>query len=106
VGEKSKMNIFKVIPKISLLLIKSFFKRLWVKYFLRDFHPLFLFYNFSFLLLVVSIRYLVKILQHFFFNADLSQATILMFMFLFIAGFQSLGFAMWMDILDNEHLDK
>ena len=42
VGEQSKMRILKVIPKISWLLLKSFVKRLWGKYFLRDFHPLFL----------------------------------------------------------------
>ena len=45
IGEKSKMKLYKVAPKISFLLIKSFFKRIWIKYFLKDFHPLFILYN-------------------------------------------------------------
>jgi len=39
---KNLMNLFKVIPKISCLLFRSFFKRLWIKYFIHDFHPLFI----------------------------------------------------------------
>ena len=45
VGEKSKMKILKVIPKVSWLLITSFIKRLWFKYLFRDFHPLFILYH-------------------------------------------------------------
>ena len=48
IGEKSKMREIKVIPSISFLLFKSFFKRLYVKYLFRDFHPIFLFYHFAF----------------------------------------------------------
>ncbi len=61
VGEASKMKIFKVIPRISWLLFTSFFKRLWVKYFFRDFHPLFLLYHFAFVLLGISLPYAIKI---------------------------------------------
>ena len=35
VGEKSKMKILKVIPRVSFLLISSFFKRIWIKYFIQ-----------------------------------------------------------------------
>ena len=52
IGEESKMKIYKVIPKISYLLFKSFFKRIWIKYFIKDFHPLFILYNLSFILLI------------------------------------------------------
>jgi glycosyltransferase involved in cell wall biosynthesis len=106
IGEQSKMRLLKTIPKISMLLMKSFFKRLWVKYLFRDFHPLFLFYNFAFLLIAGTIPYLVKILRYLFSNRALSDATIMAFIFLFIAGFQSFVFAMWMDIQDNERLYK
>ena len=106
IGEQSKMKIIKVVPTVSLLLMKSFFKRLWIKYLFRDFHPLFLFYNFSFLLATLSIPFLIKILQYLFFARPLADATLIVFIFLFIASFQSLGFAMWMDIQDNERLHK
>lgn len=106
VGEQSKMKILKVIPTISWLLIKAFFKRLWIKYLFRDFHPLFLLYNSSFLLGFGAILYGYKILSLWFFNQPINQLTILAFMFLFISGSQSFLFAMWMDIQDNERLLK
>ncbi len=106
IGEVSKMNVTRVIPKISWLLLKSFFKRLWVKYLFRDFHPLFLLYHFSFILGLCSIPYAIKIISLTFGGADVSPITMLVFFFLFTGSFQSLLFAMWMDIQDNERLYK
>jgi hypothetical protein len=107
VGEQSKMKVSKVIPKISWLLLKSFFKRLWIKYLLKDFHPLFLLYHFSFLLGIIAIPYAIKIANIILFTReDVSPLTMLAFAFLFISSFQSLLFAMWMDIQDNERLYK
>ncbi len=106
VGESSKMRIYKVIPKISFLLVKSFFKRLWVKYLFRDFHPLFLFYNFSFMLGIIALPYTLKILKSIYLSRPISYEPLLAFMFLTISCFQSLTFAMWMDIQDNERLYK
>lgn len=106
VGEQSKMKVFKVIPRVSFLLIKLFFKRLWVKYLFRDFHPLFLFYNFSFLTGIISIPYLFKIVKAFWFGTVVNYEPLLAFVFLFMASFQALMLAMWMDIQDNERLYK
>jgi glycosyltransferase involved in cell wall biosynthesis len=106
IGEKSKMKIAKVIPLISLLLLRCFFKRLWVKYLFRDFHPLFLLYNMSFVLLLSSIPYLVKIMTFVLRAQQISALPVLAFFFLFITGVQFLLFAMWMDIQDNERLYK
>lgn len=107
VGEQSKMKIFKVIPRISWLLFRSFFKRLWVKYLFRDFHPLFLLYNLSFLLFFLSIPFLIKILEKVFtIGESIVGNNLLIFVFLIISSFQSLLFAMWMDIQDNERLYK
>jgi len=106
-GEKSKMKIWKVIPRVSWLLLKSFYKRIWIRYFLRDFHPLFLLYNLSFILLFSSIPFLNKILYHSIIsNTPANPVTVLAFIFLAISSFQSLLFAMWMDIQDNERLFK
>lgn len=104
VGEKSKMKIGKVIPKVSWLLFKSFFKRLWIKYLFRDFHPLFILYHLSFVLLLGSVPYAIKIASLILQGVSANPLTILAFFFLFISGFQSFLFAMWMDIQDNERL--
>ena len=106
VGEKSKMRIFRVILPISWLLLRSFFKRLWVKYLFRDFHPLFILYHMAILLLLVSVPYGIKLIRLVIQGTDANPLTALAFAFLFITGFQSLLFAMWMDIQDNEKLYK
>jgi hypothetical protein len=100
------MRLAKVIPRISWLLFKSFFKRLWIKYLFRDFHPLFLLYHFAFILGLCSIPYAIKIISHVLAGEAVSPLTMLAFVFLFTGGFQSLMFAMWMDIQDNERLYK
>jgi len=106
IGEQSKMNIKRVIPRISFLLLKGFFHRLWQKYLIKSFHPLFILYFMAFLLLLASIPYGIKILLKIIEHQDANPVTVLAFMFLFISGFQSLLFAMWMDIQDNERLNK
>ena len=106
IGEKSKMKIRKVIPRIAWLLFKSFFKRLWLKYLFRDFHPLFILYNLGLLLTIISIPYLIKILNAIFSGIQIGYLPVLAFVFLFISGIQFLLFAMWMDIQDNERLHK
>ncbi len=107
IGEKSKMKVMKVIPQISWLLFKSFFKRLWVKYLFRDFHPLFLLYNLSFILFIFAIPFAVDIIEKVFTKGEsILGNNLLIFVFLVISGFQSLLFAMWMDIQDNERLYK
>jgi glycosyltransferase involved in cell wall biosynthesis len=106
IGEISKMKIYKVIPRISWLLFKSFFQRLWVKYLFRDFHPLFLLYHFAFILGIFIIPYTFKIISIVISGGSVSPATMLAFFFLFTSSFQSLLFAMWMDIQDNERLYK
>ncbi|PKN52252.1 MAG: glycosyltransferase family 2 protein [Deltaproteobacteria bacterium HGW-Deltaproteobacteria-13] len=106
IGEQSKMKVHKVIPRISWLLLKSFFKRLWIKYLFRDFHPLFLLYHFAFCVGIFTIPYAVKIISIMISGGTVSPATMLAFFFLFTSSFQSLLFAMWMDIQDNERLYK
>ncbi len=104
VGEQSKMKIFKVIPKVSWLLIKNFFKRIFVKYFVKDFHPLFLFYMASFVLGLISLPYMWKIVEAFIDGTTVNYEPLLAFIFLATSSFQSFIFAMWMDIQDNERL--
>ena len=106
IGESSKMKVHKVIPRIAWLLFKSFFKRLWCKYLFRDFHPLFLLYHFAIIMGIVSLPYTLKVLMLTLSRQPVSPTTMLAFIFLFTVSFQSLLFAMWMDIQDNERLYK
>jgi len=106
VGENSKMRIMKVIPRVSLLLIRGFLVRLWVKYFIHDFHPLFLLYHMAFVLVIIWAPYLIRVLRALILGLHMSFETLFAFTFLGVSGFQSLLFAMWMDIQDNERLYK
>ncbi len=106
VGEESKMKVFKVIPKISFLLFKLFWIRLYKKYLLTDFHPLFLLYHLSILLLLINIPYLIAVFDDVLGGQKISTNSFIAFMFLSIFGFQSLFFAMWMDMMDNQRLQK
>jgi len=106
IGEKSKMKIWKIIIPISWLLFKSFFKRLWLKHFFRDFHPLFILYNLSFLLFFFWIPYLLKMTRIILSGANASIETLFAFTFLGVTSIQFLLFAMWMDIQNNERLYK
>jgi hypothetical protein len=83
-----------------------FFKRIWTKYLFKSFHPLFLLYHISLGLLVISIPFLIKILILVVKGLEANPVTVLAFVFLFISGFQSLLFAMWMDIQDNDRLQR
>ncbi|MFH0757140.1 MAG: glycosyltransferase family 2 protein [Bacteroidota bacterium] len=107
VGENSKMKIMRVIPRVSWLLFKAFFRRIWMRYFKRDFHPLFLLYMLGFFLGLASIPFLVEILKNLFVAGNVTPNSILViYIFLVISGLQSWFFAMWMDIQDNDRLQK
>lgn len=106
VGEKSKMKIFKVIPRVSFLLFKLFFYRLFRKYLFKEFHPLFISYIVSIVLFIASIPYGIKIIKAFIDGTLLSYEPILAFIFLFGGAYVSFMFAMYMDIQDNKDLYK
>lgn len=106
IGEDSTMKIRKVVWPIAWLLLTSFFKRLWVKYLYKSFHPLFILYHLALILLIASVPYGIKILYYVIHGFKSNPVTVLAFVFLFISGFQSLLFAMWMDMMDNQKLYK
>jgi glycosyltransferase involved in cell wall biosynthesis len=106
IGENSKMKVSHVLPKVAMLLFLSFFKRLWIKYLFRDFHPLFFLYHFGFLLIALSLPYAYKIIRLIIKGVEAGTLPVLAFVFLFMLGLQFLLFAMWMDIQDNERLYK
>jgi len=106
IGEKSKMKVARIIPKITFLLVKSFVRRIWTRYFLRDFHPLFILYHLSFILFIIWIPYFIKVFLKIINGQNVSFETLFAFTFLGITSIQFLLFAMWMDIQDNDRLYK
>ena len=94
-----------MIPLISILLFRAFFRRIWTRYFKRGFHPLFLLYLLGIVLSLASIPFLVEILRNLFVAGSVTpNSVLLIYIFLVISSLQSLFFAMWMDIQDNDRL--
>lgn len=107
VGERSKMKIRKVIPTVSWLLLKGFFKRLIFKYVVRDFHPLSLMYFASFLMASLNIPFFIMILLNvIILGSTVTTGIYMAFILLVLFSFQSLCFGMWMDMQDNDKLQK
>jgi hypothetical protein len=98
------MKVWKVVPTVSLLLIRGFLRRLVEKYVIRDFHPLVFFYALGAVLVLIGV---VLGLQETW--AKLTQglvdiATTVLVALLVISGLQLLLFAMWFDMEYNKEL--
>lgn len=103
-GERqSQIKIFKYILKVAPLYWKKFHWRLWKKYFLSDFNPLVFFYIFSFIVIPIGVILGVRVFYFAWIGAAPTNETILS-VFLLLAGFQSLFFAMLFDMRANEKL--
>jgi glycosyltransferase involved in cell wall biosynthesis len=104
VGEKSKMKLLRVIPRISWLLFKGFWNRLFVKYVIKDFHPLVFFYCLAFLLLAISFPLALRLLYIWANSGAIPKINALALGFTLVSGLQSLFFGMWFDMDYNKHL--
>ncbi len=104
IGEKSGIRLFNVIPKISWVLIKGFWKRLFFKYVIKDFHPLIFFYLLSFVLLASSIPLTIRLFYIWIARGDIPDINAMTLAFTLISGLQTLFFAMWFDMEYNKDL--
>ena len=102
VGERSGIRLNKVIPRISWLLFKGFWKRLFFKYVIRDFHPLVFFYTLSFALLIISIPLFLRLLFIWALKGDIPDMNALALFFTLISGLQTAFFGMWFDMEYNK----
>ena len=103
--EKSKIKLSSYIPRVSVLLITLFGKRIIRKYLLRDFHPLILFYFLAILMGVVfCIPLTFRFLYMYFTLSVVPQTTLIILSFVVTNALFSLFFAMWMDMEDNKRL--
>jgi len=104
IGERSSMNVMKVIPTVSFLLLRGFIYRLLVKYVIQDFHPLVFFYFFAFAFLVAGLGLGILESALKLFTGGIAIATIVLVALLLIGGLQFLLFAMWFDMEYNKTL--
>jgi glycosyltransferase involved in cell wall biosynthesis len=104
VGEKSGIRLITVIPKISWLLFKGFWKRLFFKYVIKDFHPLVFFYILSFFLLISSIPLTIRLFYVWAVTGDIPDINAMALVFTVISGLQTLFFGMWFDMEYNKDL--
>ena len=104
IGEKSEIKLLKVIPKISWLLIKGFWKRLFFKYVIKDFHPLVFFYILSFFLLISSFPLAIRLFYIWAVKGDIPDINAMALVFTVISGLQTLFFGMWFDMEYNKDL--
>lgn len=104
IGERSGIRLWKVIPILSWLLLKSFFSRLKEKYIIRDFHPLVFFYAMGLTLFPVGLLFGLYLVWHRAFVGSVAPTSALFAMFLFVSGLQAIFFAMWFDMEYNKDL--
>ena len=104
VGEQSKMKIPQVAPRLAGLLLRLFVQRVFKKYLVQGFHPLFLLYVVSLMAFLVDIPLVVRFLRAYFVRDEIMLAHLTLLTNIGIFSFQSLVFAMWFDINDNDRL--
>ncbi|MFP4321708.1 MAG: glycosyltransferase family 2 protein [Anaerolineales bacterium] len=100
----SGIRIGRLIPQLSLLLVKWFLWRMWEKYVLRDFHPLVLFYMLSWIMLVITVVLGSRLAFFWYFNGIIPQINALGALIAFTNCIQAAFFAMWFDMDYNKHL--
>lgn len=104
IGEKSGIKLRKVIPRISWVLFRGFWKRLIFKYVIKDFHPLVFFYLLSFILLSISAPLFVRLIIVWAMRGDIPDINTMALIFTLISGLQTLFFGMWFDMEYNKDL--
>ncbi len=104
IGETSGIKPLRMIPKLSWLLVKLFFYRMWQKYVIRDFHPLVFFYILGTQLLLLDLPLLIRFFVLWSFNGQVPEITLLSILFCTISGLQLVLFAMLFDMENNREL--
>jgi glycosyltransferase involved in cell wall biosynthesis len=101
--EKSKIKLLKYIRKTSGLLFRLFFRRLWQRYIILDFHPLVLFYLFAFFnTLIILIPFTIRFIVMYYRFGEVPKTTLTILLFTLLITLQSILFAIWMDMDYNK----
>lgn len=104
VGEQSGIKVRKVIFTIPWILFKGFWRRMFEKYVIRDFHPLVFFYIMGIVLSPLGLFLGIFLIVTRMSGEGVASTSALFASFLFISGMQSFCFAMWFDMEYNKNL--
>lgn len=105
IGETSGIRLHTEIPRLSWLIVRLFWWRMFHKYVIRDFHPLILFYLASIILTVPGFLFGADLLRYRIFHGPVAATSVLFAVFLMTMGVQFGLFAMWFDMESNKHLN-
>lgn len=106
VGEQSKMRLWKVVPRMSLLIFRRFLWRMWRKYVIHDFHPLVFFYLGGMLMGLVGLALFVRMIALWILDGQIPPMNALAWVFCTISSMQFCLFAMWFDMERNRDLNR
>ena len=104
IGEKSGINIGKVMFTIPWLLFRLFLWRLKEKYIIRDFHPLVFFYFLGYIFFLLTIFLFIRLGYFWYVNGQIPAINALAAMFSFMSSSLFSLFAMWFDMETNKDL--
>jgi glycosyltransferase involved in cell wall biosynthesis len=104
IGEKSGIKPVQVVFKISWILFKGFWRRLFFKYVIKDFHPLIFFYLLAFVLIGATIPLAIRLFYILAMTGDIPDINAMALVFAAISGLQTLFFGMWFDMEYNKGL--
>lgn len=103
--EASGIRAWRVLPRISWLLWRGFWWRLWRRHVVNDFHPLVLLYVFGILLTVAGMGMAIWLtVLRIGYGAPPTAATSILTALFILTGFQSVLFAMMFDMINNQDL--
>jgi glycosyltransferase involved in cell wall biosynthesis len=105
VGERSGIRLRRVVPKITWLLFKRFWWRLWHKYVIRDFHPLVFFYVFGVMASLLGLAIGVwQTTARYVTGGRPTAGTVVLIALFMMFGLLFTLFAMWFDMESNKDL--
>jgi glycosyltransferase involved in cell wall biosynthesis len=104
VGEQSKMRLLKVMPRMSWLIFKRFFWRMWMKYVIHDFHPLVFFYMSAIGAGALGLLLFVRMIWMWAATGEIPPINAMAWMMCTISMIQFALFAMWFDMQMNRDL--
>ena len=94
---QSQIKAARYALRVTPMLVRGFFRRLWRKYFINNFHPLFFFYIAGITLFPLGVLYGIYLVINKFTIDTVTGGKAILDALLLIFGFQSLLFAMWFD---------
>lgn len=104
-NSKSKIRLASYIPRVSCMLVRLYWKRMFCKYLVREFHPLVFFYLFSFFeIVVVSVPLTCRFVYLYSKVGLAPRTTLIILAFSMMMGFFSFFFGMWLDMESNKGL--